>query len=44
MYSRELIFEYENVLTENKPSVNPFLFSVSIALNLGYIGEYDIWR
>ena len=27
MYSRELIFEYENVLTENKPSVNPFLFN-----------------
>lgn len=27
MYSRELIFEYENVLTENKTSVNPFLFN-----------------
>lgn len=27
MYSRELIFEYENVLTENKAVINPFLFN-----------------
>lgn len=27
MYSRELIFEYENVLTENKAVVNPLLFN-----------------
>ena len=34
MYSRELIFEYENVLTENKPSVNPFLLiAVTMKMN-----------